>query len=106
MTVWVPQHWQRDSSRVGSSEASRIDSGVIVTGHPPEIAAFQPVAVAFQVDDLGVMDEAVDHGGGNGVVAEDLTPSTWKWHRFVELKVSCWQGLRALADGPRFSRQN
>jgi hypothetical protein len=24
--------------------------------------------------DLGVVDEAVDHGGGDGLVAEDLSP--------------------------------
>ena len=46
-------------------------SGWVVTGHPSEVAAFEPVAVAFEVDDLGVVDEAIDRGGGHGVVAED-----------------------------------
>lgn len=29
-----------------------------------EVAVFEPVAVSFQGDDVGVVDEAVDHGGG------------------------------------------
>ena len=40
-----------------------------------EVAVFEPVAVAFEGDDLGVVDEAVDHGGGDDVVAEDLAPA-------------------------------
>jgi hypothetical protein len=39
-----------------------------------EIAVFEAVAVAFEREDLGVVDEAVDHGGGDDVVAEDLAP--------------------------------
>jgi len=39
-----------------------------------EVAVFEPVGVAFEAEDLGVMDEAVDHRGGGHVVAEDLTP--------------------------------
>ena len=35
---------------------------------------FESVAVAFEVDDLGVVDEAVDHGGDGDGVAEDLGP--------------------------------
>ncbi len=33
------------------------------------------VAVAFEGEDLGVVDEAVDHRGGGDFVAEDLAPS-------------------------------
>ena len=40
-----------------------------------EVAVFEPVAVAFEGDDFGVVDEAVDHGGGDDVVAEDLAPA-------------------------------
>lgn len=39
-----------------------------------EVAVLEPVGVAFEGDDFGVVDEAVDHRGGDGVVAEDLTP--------------------------------
>src|SRR4051812_31741777 len=74
MTVLRPQHSQRETSRAGRSEASRIGSGVGVIGDLAEVAAFEPVAVAFEVDDLGVVDEPVDHGGGDSVVAEDLAP--------------------------------
>lgn len=37
-----------------------------------EVLVLEPVGVAAQVDDLGVVDEAVDHRGGDDVVAEDL----------------------------------
>ena len=64
--------WRRpkiDPPRGGSGV-----SRVVVGGHPPEVAVFEPVAVAFEGDDFGVVDEAVDHGGGDGVVAEGLAP--------------------------------
>jgi len=35
-----------------------------------------------------VVHEAVDHGGGHDGVAEDLTPSTWKWHTFSRADLS------------------
>src|SRR5271156_807270 len=44
-------------------------------GDAAEVAVFEPVAVSFEGDDFGVVDEAVDHGGGDGVIAEDLTPA-------------------------------
>lgn len=34
----------------------------------------EPVAVATEDDDLGVMDQAIDHGGDGHGVAEDLRP--------------------------------
>jgi hypothetical protein len=40
-----------------------------------EIAVFEAVAVSLQADDFGVVDEAVDHGGGHDVVAEYLPPA-------------------------------
>jgi len=30
-----------------------------------EVAVFESVAVAFEADDFGVVDEPVDHGGGD-----------------------------------------
>ena len=44
-------------------------------GSGGEVLVAQAVAVAFQGEDLGVVDEAVDHRGGHDVVAEDLTPT-------------------------------
>lgn len=35
-----------------------------------------------------MVDEAVDHGRSNDVVAEDLAPANWSWHMFV-VAVSC-----------------
>src|SRR6266566_7073000 len=39
-----------------------------------EVVVFEAVAVALERDQLGVVDEAVDHRGSGGVVAEDLAP--------------------------------
>ena len=36
---------------------------------------FQSVAGAFEGVDVGVVDDAVDHGGGDGLVAEDVSPA-------------------------------
>ena len=40
-----------------------------------EVSVFEAVAIALEGDDFGVVDEAVDHGGGDHVVAEDLAPA-------------------------------
>jgi len=34
-------------------------------------------------DDRGVVDQPVDHGGSDDVVAEDLAPAIWGWDMFV-----------------------
>jgi hypothetical protein len=39
-----------------------------------EVAVFESVAVALEADELGVVDESVDHRDGGHVVAEDLAP--------------------------------
>ena len=36
----------------------------------------QPVGRALERDDFGVVDDAVDHGGRDGLVSEDLSPTT------------------------------
>ena len=41
----------------------------------PRSRFFEPVAVAFEGDDVGVVDEPVDHGGGDDFVAEYLAPA-------------------------------
>jgi hypothetical protein len=40
-----------------------------------EVAVAQPVGVALEGDDFGMVDEPVDHRGGYDVVAEDLAPA-------------------------------
>ena len=40
-----------------------------------EVAVAEAVAVALEAEDFGVVDEPVDHGGGDDFVAEDLTPA-------------------------------
>src|SRR6266540_6628066 len=44
-------------------------------GDAAEVSVLEPVAVAFEGDDFGVVDEPVDHGGGDHVVAEYLAPA-------------------------------
>ena len=44
-------------------------------GEPSEVAVLEMVAVAFHGDDVGVVDEAVDHRGGDDIVAEHLAPA-------------------------------
>ena len=36
---------------------------------------FEAVAVALESENFGVVDEPVDHRGGDDVVAEDLAPA-------------------------------
>ena len=43
-------------------------------GDATEVSVLESVGVASEVDDLGVVYEAVDHGGDD-VVAEDLAPA-------------------------------
>jgi hypothetical protein len=44
-------------------------------GDAAEVSVFEAVAVSFEGDDFGVVDQSVDHGGGD-VVAEDFAPAT------------------------------
>lgn len=57
-------------------------------GDAAEVSVFDAVAVSFECDDFGVVDEAVDHGGCDDVVAEYFAPPNWGWHMFV-VTVSC-----------------
>jgi hypothetical protein len=36
--------------------------------------AFEPIADAFEAENVGVVHDSVDHGGGDGLVTEDLAP--------------------------------
>ena len=75
VTIVVAQQSQLNVVRAGWSEASRIiGSGIGVTGDPSKVAALEPIAVAFKIDDLSVMDQTIDHRGGDGVITEHFTP--------------------------------
>ena len=50
------------------------DFGGVRAGAGSEVSVFEAVAVAFEGEDLGVVDEPVDHRGGGHVVSEDLSP--------------------------------
>ena len=58
------------------------DFGGLATGARTEVAVLEPVAVALEAEDLGVVDETVDHRGGRHVIAEDLAPGNCSWHTF------------------------
>ena len=64
-------------------------------GDAAEVAVFEPVAVAFEGDDFGVVDEPVDHRGGYDVVSEDLSPAIWGWHMFVRGDLP-WDQVRCV----------
>ena len=49
----------------------------------------QAVGLAVEVDDHRAVQEAVEHGRGDGGVAEDLTPGNWSWHMFVVADLCC-----------------
>jgi hypothetical protein len=51
-----------------------VAEGSVVSGGAGEVAIAQAGGIAFERDDLGVVDEVVDHRGGDDVVAEDLWP--------------------------------
>jgi len=43
---------------------------VVAAGDAAEVAVLEPVAGVFEGDDLGVVDQPVDHRGGHDVVTE------------------------------------
>lgn len=63
----------------GGCFAEVLSSGVVVS---------QAVGVAVEVEDYRAVQEAVEHGRGDGGVAEDFAPFNWGWHMFV-VTVSC-----------------
>jgi hypothetical protein len=44
-------------------------------GKGVDAAVAEPVAGALEGQDVGVVDDAVDHRGGDGLVAEDAAPA-------------------------------
>src|SRR4051812_18566734 len=73
---WQTGQWNPARARPvsGGGKASRI-CGLRGGGNAAEVAVFEPVAVAFEGDDVGVVDQPVDHGGGDHVAAEHLAPA-------------------------------
>lgn len=43
-----------------------------------------------------MVHEAVDHGCGDDVVAEDFAPAIWGWHLFAVVETRCWLGLSVV----------
>ena len=42
---------------------------------PAEVSGFQSIGIAYEGDDFGVVDEPIDHGGSDNLVAEDFAPA-------------------------------
>src|SRR3954447_635266 len=78
VTIWRSQTGQTKPVRASPAgvggKASRI-RGVRSGGDAAEVAVFEPVAVAFEIENFGVLHEPVDHGGGDDLVAEHLAPA-------------------------------
>ena len=70
-----------------------------------EVAVFEAVGVAFEGEDVGVVNEPVDHGGGGDVVAEDLAPAGEGLGRFAKAAVAVYLApiLHRAADGESFA---
>lgn len=43
----------------------------------------EAVGVAVEGEHDGAVQEPVEEGGGDGGVAEDLSPGNWNWLRFL-----------------------
>src|ERR1700723_1824656 len=69
--------WRRavgEAERVVAGAPSGGSVGGLLGGAASEVAVLEAVAVALEGEDLGVVDESVDHRDSDGVVAEDLAP--------------------------------
>ena len=67
-------------------------------GDPAQIAAVaEPVAVAFERDDLGVVHEPVDHRGGDDVVAAAMIDRLVHHAEVISLKGDSYR-LRNRGD--------
>ena len=57
--------------------------GALAAGAVSEVAVLEPVGIAFERDQFGVVDEPVDHRDRGSVVTEDLAPRNCSWHTFA-----------------------
>ena len=55
-------------------------SGDVLDGGEPVL---EPVAGSVDRDDVAVVQEPIEDGGGQHLVAEDLAPFIWGWLMFV-----------------------
>lgn len=49
----------------------------------------EAVGLAVEIDHDGAVQQAVEHRGGDGGVAEDFAPGNWSWHMFVVTVLPC-----------------
>ena len=71
-------------------------------GYPAEVSVLESVGVAAEGDDFGVVDEPVDHGGGDDFVAEDFAPAIWNWLKLLQAETACGLGKGSPARLPLF----
>jgi hypothetical protein len=58
----------------GDRRSKTARSAALCRGHHLLPSVLEPVAVALEDDDFGVVHQAVDHGGDGNCVVEDLGP--------------------------------
>src|SRR5215470_20117122 len=78
MAARRPGRWRRRYGHRYAAGPGAVASGSLLArggGDAAEVAVAEPVGVALEGDHLGVVDQPVDHGRGDHVVAEDLSPA-------------------------------
>jgi hypothetical protein len=92
----------RRSKRLGEVAAMvwSPDFGALGGRWGAEVLVLEPVRVAFEGEDLGMVHEPVDHRGGDDVVTEDLAPPNCSWHTFVVGDIARSSALSAVRASP------
>ena len=89
-TLWVSPFVYR-SICSGTAPRAYLRNHYSLFSHPL-FGLFDPIGVAVHVDQVSLVSQAIDHGGGQHRIAEDLTPAiegqvsgddggfTWTYH--------------------------
>jgi hypothetical protein len=86
----VPSPWGRSAALGEVAEGDRSgEIGALCAVWRAEVFVAQAVGVAFEREDLGVVDEPVDHRDGGDLVAEDLAPGRERF-RDDESSLAAW----------------
>lgn len=69
----------------------------------PDVACLRADALARGVAQVGVVQQPVDGGAGQGLGHEFVEPN-WNWHTFLDPNSPCLLGRRHAERDPRLSR--
>ena len=67
-----------------------------------DAASAEPVAGALEGEHVGVVDDAVDHGCGDGLVSEHAGPAIRGWHMLILNCSGCCLGNLCSGVSPDF----